>query len=211
MRRRRDAAGAVDAVEHDFESLGRNAVDVDAIEHALDVQRVRFGVFRRRDEFLHTYIRRSVLKIKLFESLRIGRRQGGGVGVEIFQAVPLNRIVRRRCDEGRVGSEVFHHHRHAGRGDDVEIDHLDAAGDERRDGRIAHPGPAGPRIAAENNAEMVAAWASASLSAKPQMPPPVAITTGGVSVPPTVPRKPDTPIINASMTFLLTPKAARKG
>src|SRR6185437_13476137 len=43
-RRGGDAAGAVDAVEDDLESLAGNAKRIDMFEHPTDMQRMRLGV-----------------------------------------------------------------------------------------------------------------------------------------------------------------------
>ena len=98
-----------------------------------------------------------------------------------------------------VGVEMLDHHRHAGRGDDVQIDHFDAAGGQRRDGGIAHPVAAGPGVAAEDDAEMLAVGGLAVSFSHAANAAAIRPTTAGVSVPPMVPRMPETPIINASM------------
>ena len=66
-----DAAGPVDAVEHDFESLGGDAEHVDVVEHALDMQGVGFAVLLRRDELLARG--RSRCRCSSIESLDVGR------------------------------------------------------------------------------------------------------------------------------------------
>ena len=49
----------------------------------------------------------------------------------------------RGRNQGRVGLEMLHHHRHARCGDDVEVDDVDPARGERADGGVADPLPAG--------------------------------------------------------------------
>ena len=101
QRRGGDAAGAVDAVEHDLVSLGGDAQHVDVIEHALDVQRVRFAVLLRRDEVLDADEVGAPVVVKLLDRSRIRRRRGDAVAVEEFQAVPFDRIVRGGGDRCR--------------------------------------------------------------------------------------------------------------
>ena len=156
QRRRRDAAGAVDAVEHDLESLGGNPVHVDAVEDSLHVQRVRVAVLHHRHELLHAHKRAASFRIHLAKPVGLGRWEGHRVSIQIFQPVPLDRIMRRRRDQRRVGFEMPHHHRHAWRGHDVQIDDFDPAGRQRRDCRIAHPRAAGARVATEDHAESIA-------------------------------------------------------
>ena len=56
QRCRCDASGAVDTIEHDLVALGRDAEHIDPIEHALDVQRVRFGVLLLWHESLDAHV-----------------------------------------------------------------------------------------------------------------------------------------------------------
>ena len=105
--------------------------------------------------------------------------------------------------------EVLDHHRHARRGDDVEVDHLDPAGDSADAAASRTQKPLGPRVAAEDDAEVRAVggcdWVLLSHAANAVLQGHLLITTGGVSVPPIVPRPTSVRLLELDRTDLRSP------
>lgn len=152
----RNTAGTVHAVEHDLVSFGGNAQYVNVFEYSLDVKGVGFGVIGRGDQILDPAVTVPGFVVELLDAFGAGGgRRDGDAGQEL-DAVPLNRIVRSGDDGPGIGVEVFDHHGHARCRHHAQVDDLDAAGDQARDGRIADPRPAGAGIPSDDNAEVLA-------------------------------------------------------
>ena len=127
QRRRRHAAGPVHAVEHHLESPGGDAQHVHVVQHPLDVQGVRLAVSRRRNDLLDRDELRARPSSKscLRRIAAAGRRGDGRTRLRNFSPFHWIGLWLAVAIMPASAREVLDHHRHARRGDDVQVDHLD--------------------------------------------------------------------------------------